>query len=127
MLLRPHRRLVATALALCLGTGCGAATRDTAVTEPRPSPEDEAELEALRERVTEQSQRVRELEGRLALAQAEARDVRDELAMRERAAPRETVRIGDEPQPVDPHLPPWEDTEETEQDAGPRPVLRLYG
>lgn len=105
--------------------GCGAAT--PASVEPGPSPADEAELEALRERASEQQQRMRELEGRLALAQAEARDVREELASRERAAPRETVRIGEERQPVDPHLPPWEEASSDDADDAPRPVLRLYG
>ncbi len=72
--------------------------------------------------------RIRELESRLAMADAEVRDLRGRLDAHDAdASARPVVRIGDartierEPADAEPREP------EARVDDGPRPILRLYG
>ena len=107
-----------------LAWGCGAGS-PSAGTVPRSALDaQDRELVALRARAETQEERLRELEGMLALSRAEVRDLRA-AAEREPAPPIAAVRIGAaevaEPEP----LPEWD--EPAPSDDGPRPILRLYG
>ncbi len=133
---RARALLVACALAGAPLVGCGAST-----TTPAPQPlataggevaDDPAvRVEVLETAAVRRDRRIRELESRLALADAEVRDLRHEVAQAEdRDASLAVVRIGDAhrvaavapEEDVEPAEPPQE-----EVDTGPRPVLRLYG
>ncbi|MCS6798749.1 MAG: tetratricopeptide repeat protein [Myxococcota bacterium] len=100
----------------------------------------QARIERLQRERRADRERIRELEGMLALARSELRELRD----RPPAVVRETVRIGDdrglrsshdeEPEWVEPeprtdisgaYASHW--AHDDASDAGPRPVLRLYG
>jgi tol-pal system protein YbgF len=131
------RKRALSFIAILLGLGaCGGTPRPAVVTAPRST------TSAADERIAAQASTIRELEGRLALAQGEARDLRSEM---ERAVrPTEPVTIGRESRADDWHEPDeWEGEEidaereepveeppvepEEEERPGPRPVLRLYG
>jgi len=116
--------MVSSVIALTCAAGCGSAAppaRDAADAERQ------AEVRQLRRRGSEQRARVQELEGQLALASAEARDLRDEfdrIARTEEPRPQGGDDGGwDEPPPSD--EAGWE--EEVPEEGGQRPVLRLYG
>lgn len=110
-----------------LGSACAAGNEAPPVRDARAALE-ARELEALRERTEAQEERIRELEGRLALAQAEMRDLRDARARDSGGEPQETIRIGADTPTPEPNDPPWdEEAWEEPQATGPRPVLRLYG
>jgi tol-pal system protein YbgF len=89
-----------------------------------------ARLEQLETEATRRERRIRELESRLALADAQVRDLRSEAEERETESyERPVVRIGDTERPA-PRVREVEEPVEEEapaEDAGPRPVLRLYG
>ena len=88
---------------------------------------------ALETEAVRRERRIRELESRLAMAEAEVGELRDEAVQREEEAARPVVRIGDTTRASRgaPREEPivLEDTERDEvaEDDGPRPVLRLYG
>lgn len=86
-----------------------------------------ARVVALETEAERRERRIRELESRLALADAEVRDLRDEVARRtESAEPaRPVVRIGESAR-TERVAEPIDEVPEPEDD-GPRPVLRLYG
>jgi tol-pal system protein YbgF len=112
-------------------TGCGSAPRRPVVTRPDPN------ASAREDRIAEQESTIRELEGRLALAEGEARDLRFEMERAATTRPTEPVTIGardeedwHEPGEADPELEEPEAEEpivEEAEPSGPRPVLRLYG
>jgi tol-pal system protein YbgF len=129
---------VASALAAPLGVGCASAS------PPSPAPivataggevdDVTARVETLETEAQRRERRIRELESRLALADAEVRDLRDEAADRqdreEELRTREVVRIGEgaDRRGVAATVEPVELEQEAEpEDEGPRPVLRLYG
>ena len=111
-------------LSLCLLVGaCGGS--QTSGTVPRSALDaQDRELAALRARAETQDERIRELEGMLALSRADARDLRDATADAAVATAVPAVRIGapeGEPEP----FPEWDEPDPG--DDGPRPILRLYG
>ncbi len=110
------------ALVLALG-GCAGATASSRARPAVPSVSP-AELASARETVQRQRDRIRELEAALGLAQAQARQLADELRDREAAERARITRIGAE-RASEPQELAVE--EETPRDSGPRPVLRLYG
>ena len=120
--MRVGRQILCTFLpsAALLAGACGAGTTPP----PRaPTPDAQAEeLVSLRARAESQEHRIRELEGMLALARAEARDLRS--ADVDRHAP--SVRIGRDQPRIEP-LPLAAEEPAVNEDDGPRPVLRLYG
>lgn len=133
--------LVAGALALAGGSGCASTTAPATAAAPSVTPDGTAggeadtslaRVEALETEAERRERRIRELESRLALADAEVRDLRDEAHDREdaAAAPRTVVRIGGPARPSTPEPETETETEIVEaepEDTGPRPVLRLYG
>jgi tol-pal system protein YbgF len=122
--------IAASCAAPALG-GCGAAqapARPPVSAGVESGGEAEAEtvarVEQLETEASRRERRIRELESRLALADAEVRDLRD--AVEERELERPVIRIGEagrrpEPATEEPTEP------EVAEDDGPRPVLRLYG
>lgn len=128
------RALFSLAVLLTL-MGCGSAPRPAVVTRPDPR------ATAREQRLAAQASTIRELEGRLALAEGEARDLRFEMERASTARPTEPVTIGardddwHEPGEPDAELEELEgepiEGEEPlvaeEEPSGPRPVLRLYG
>lgn len=121
-------RTVLFACGLGLLAGCGASGAAA-----RPGADDaaestrKAELEELRQRHAEQAARLREVEGRRALAQAEVEELRAARAAQEDRS-RETVRIGrDRDGGADrPDAPVVDEPPPSKGDPN-RPVLRLYG
>lgn len=110
-----------------LGSACGAGNEAPPVRDARAALE-ARELETLRERTQAQDAQIRELEGRLALAQAEMRDLRDARGRESGGEPQETVRIGSDAPTPDPNALLWdEEAWQEPETSGPRPVLRLYG
>jgi tol-pal system protein YbgF len=118
--------------------GCGGAETLVETTPTAEAPSAESQLRRLHEQNEQLASRVRELEGRLSLSRAEARELREAAVQREAAPEREIVRIGA-------HAPAaqlaqrdegaWDEPQEEEafgiaedeSDRSPRPVLRLYG
>ncbi|MFO0712262.1 MAG: tol-pal system protein YbgF [Sandaracinus sp.] len=89
-----------------------------------------ARMEALETEAARRERRIRELESRLALADAEVQELRDEADAREAEEARPVIRIGEAPRTtrvaqVEEEEAPAE--EPVAVDDGPRPVLRLYG
>jgi tol-pal system protein YbgF len=129
------RTFLVTSVLLALA-GCAGSSpppRD-ARSEASALPARMAALEAQNEAL---EQEVRELEGRLALSQAEARDLRED-ASRIGSTHREVVRIGAAAAPPSTPVQPgttgeggdeWDEPEDEddEADSGPRPLLQLYG
>lgn len=116
------------ALVLALG-GCAAAEAQTAPTTP-----DTAELErarAARVAVERAQSRLRELEAELALSRAESDQLRDEVGtLRAEANQRSTTvsrQCASEPASTPEPEVVVAEAEPAPADAGPRPVLRLYG
>ena len=113
--------------------GCGAATASSGTTVATAHPRGPSRLHALEERNAALERDVRELEARLALSQAEARELGDRLDAQTAAAPiADVVRIGaSSASPAEADGRGWVEAEpddETEPDDGrPRPLLRLYG
>lgn len=167
--MRSTLRILATMSALAVAPsalGCEASPRDGGDVSPRASAGGEAASSgtitsvsrasagdaALGQEAEERAdlarreRRIRELESRLAMADAEVRDLRGQLDTRDfEVHARPTVRIGDARASIDDDatlaldVPPREtargmereverdgETEE-DHDRGPRPVLRLYG
>lgn len=102
---------------LLLAAGCGASS--TAELPPRTAADvAEAEVDDLKAQASEQERELRMVKSQLALAQAEARDLREQTTDYRKP----TVRIGSsEPETFAPVYTP------DARDDGPRPVLRLYG
>ncbi len=101
---------------LVAATGCGASkTADVPINDATDAAA--TEIEELKAHSTDQDRELRMVKSQLALAQAEARDLREQATDYHK----ETVRIGTAaPESFTP--PP-----RREKDYGPRPVLRLYG
>lgn len=131
-----RRNIMGWFIVTALGFGCGASTPPGGTTPVEESARERAELERLQRDADEREAEMRELRSRLALARAEA----DDLRTREPAAPvlRETVRIqsdaleyfddegeGEWDEPAR-ELPAQRRNERSERSES-RPVLRLYG
>jgi tol-pal system protein YbgF len=119
----------------CAGSGQAVSTAEPAVAAVTTGGEAAqaplARVETLETEAVRRERRIRELESRLAMADAQVQELRDEAVAREEEAARPVVRIGDaragtrserEREPVVIEAP-----EEEAEDTGPRPVLRLYG
>jgi tol-pal system protein YbgF len=139
-------RLPSVVLSLGLVLGCASAAPRVPA-DARAARQQAAQREALEAARVAEAERARELEGRLALVQAEARDLRYELAARAPEPLTDTVRIGarvaetdrnganegwQEPEgwsstQAEPEVDEDAPEEEEDHDAGRRPVLRLYG
>jgi tol-pal system protein YbgF len=116
--IRTHR--VATVAALALMSACASAPL-----QPSASSPSSAELSKLRAQQLEQTQRITELEARLALLEADARHARDGNAAPLR--PSESVRIGGNVELAS-HVSTTVDAPAADgDDDGKRPTLRLYG
>lgn len=110
-------------LGLGVAQGCGGASQKAAPASTLPSAASAAES-AERTRLAELKAReneIRELRGQLALAKAEAGELKDSVA-RSSEFHRETVRIGPTAREVEAAAAAG-----FIDDSGPRPVLRLYG
>lgn len=124
------RRCVSgSALVWALGLsacGGGLAHQDTTALDRG---RDEAARAALRARVTHQKERIRELEARVALAEAESRDLREEFRLiDEREPPAAPVQASDAAGYANsPQRNMPAEQEPDESDSGSRPVLTLYG
>lgn len=128
---RTVRRYVsASALAWTLGlSACGGSLSHQDTVQGLERGKDEAARAALRDRVRHQKERIRELEARVALAEAESRDLREEFRLID-----EQPAIGAPVQAADaagyanaPQRDMPSETMADEVDEGPRPVLTLYG
>ncbi|MCA9582256.1 MAG: hypothetical protein KC416_10715, partial [Myxococcales bacterium] len=110
-------------LSLLLLAACGASPGVGEGTTPEKVSAERLRAEMAKEKA-EKERRIRELEGQLALAHAESRDLRSEVRRRQEA-PRASVRIGARaPEPENTWSMSGDDLAE---DDGPRPLLRLYG
>ena len=110
-------------LGLGVAQGCGGASQQVTPASTLPSAASAAES-AERTRLAELKAReneIRELRGQLALAKAEAGELKDSVA-RSSEFHRETVRIGPTAREVEAAAATG-----FIDDSGPRPVLRLYG
>jgi len=108
---------------LAFVAGCGAPA--AAATRVRAPPACATENARLRAELDRSTARAREIEGRLALAESEARELRDESAHREASAARpRTVRIGS-PTGASPTAPQSPDADLVEEEEE-RLVLRLH-
>lgn len=93
-----------------------------------------ARVETLESEAVGRERRIRELESRLAMADARVQELRDEAVAREEEAARPVVRIGESQRASAraaererEEVVIEEPAEEVAEDTGPRPVLRLYG
>lgn len=122
-----HRRVRRMLLALGVGLAAGCGGSGTAV-QPDPSVQErEQATKALRQRNQELAAQVRELSARLALGEAELRELRATRACDD-GKTSETVRIrSKQGRPDAGGDLPWETPDEAHEGDGPRPVLRLYG
>jgi tol-pal system protein YbgF len=110
------------AVAALAGMGCGGAgPRATARTCPSTA---SGVVRRLSSVARAQAAEIRELEARLALASAEARDLRGALDA-QLGSRRDAVRIGASAEAREPSS--LHDLEWNENEDGPRPVLRLHG
>jgi tol-pal system protein YbgF len=122
-----YRKSWALSLVLVIGAGCvssAAANRQALNTEA----DERASLEKLREKAKLQADRIAELEVRVSLLEAEAKQARTELRPSGEFA-RETVRIGSTSTSSSgaPDPPRNQSGEESSRSRrSPRPVLRLY-
>jgi len=118
-----------------LAIGCGGAEAPPPETPEAQGPSAEAQqVVQLEQQNDELAGRVRELEGRLSLSRAEARDLREAETSRRAAPEREVVRIrGSDPVAEAAAAEGWDEPgvetfgHQEEEDGTPRPVLRLYG
>ncbi len=109
---------------------CGARQAHTSRAKPVGQPVTQADLTSFRQALAARDRDVDRLENRIALLEAEQRQLRDAVAADERAPPgiHGTVRIrGDLVQPPPEGLPAAFEVEPARRRAEARPVLRLTG
>lgn len=141
-LFRTHTKSKRAAVSSALFfSGCATAAPPATPTTPTA---DAVELAALRDAQEGSDERIQELESRLALARAEAADLRTAAQDQGSAAPvRDTVRIGASRHAAqnsdEDWVEPWEEgvwrepelaaaaPRQEPAESGPRPVLRLHG
>lgn len=131
--------------AAVLVAGCGSTAQKPPAHPEAQESAAEVELDSLRASMADREEQLQELESRLALARAEAAELR--ASSQDHRAVAQTVRIGgrgDAPQRApssDDWVEPWEEgvwseealtavqvpEEEPPKEPGPRPVLRLRG
>lgn len=126
---QPHERISRPGKGACLwlvlAVGCAGSTASGAGAsdEGQGQRASAKALNQLQARFEEQEQRLQELEGRMSLLEAEARQIRDALSSGRRR-PKEVVRIGGEREPDEESTSA---SSERERDSGRRPTLRLRG